>query len=175
MRRSIELLLLRKQKLLKHKRTQNQSRTHMWRWNRHAGTGTSTANFTAGIVRGYYSAARLPSQPQSYPGQSREPRPGTAVRPASLLHLRAHTHTHSTQYSTQISLSSGGDDRGYPPCSSSLLEPELPSSQQLLVLGPLPDRLFPPTGPPPGARPLLLPEASGFLSSIAGILAASSG
>lgn len=88
---------------------------------------------------------------------------------------RTHTHTHSTQYSTQISLSSGGDDRGYPPCSSSLLEPELPSSQQLLVLGPLPDRLFPPTGPPPGARPLLLPEASGFLSSIAGILAASSG
>lgn len=139
----------------------------------HVEVEPAPANFTAGIVRGCYSAARLPSQPQSYPGQSREPRPGTAVRPASLLHLRAHTH--STQYSTQISLSSGGDDRGYPPCSSSLLEPELPSSQQLLVLGPLPDRLFPPTGPPPGARPLLLPEASGFLSSIAGILAASSG
>lgn len=175
MRSRLELLLLRKQKFLKHKhtRTQNQSRTHTWSWNRHAGTGTSAANFTAGIVQGYYFTSRLPSQQQSYPGQSLEPRPGTAVRPASLLHLRAHTH--GTQYSTQISLSSSGDDRGYPPCSSSLLEPELPSSQQLLVLVPLPDRLFPPTGPPPGARPLLLPEASGFLSSIAGILAASSG
>lgn len=69
-------------------------------------------------------------------------------------------------------------DRGYPPCSSSLLKPELPSSQQLLVLVPLPDSVFPPVlpaapGPPPvlpvGARPLLFPGASGFLSSIAGI------
>lgn len=59
----------------------------------HVEVEPAPANFTAGIVRGCYSAARLPSQPQSYSGQSREPRPGTAVRPASLLHLRAHTHT----------------------------------------------------------------------------------
>lgn len=114
----------------------------------------------------------------SYPGQSPEPRPGTAVRPASLLHLHARTHTH-TQYSvlsqstqsTQLDFSV----RGYPPCSSSLLDPELPSSQQLV---PFPDRVFPPgfaaaPGPllllPAGALPLRFPGASEVRSSIAGM------
>lgn len=115
----------------------------------------------------------------SYPGQNPEPRPDTAVLPASLHHLH-------TQYTSVLSSGTQGtpstqcyyDDRGYPPCSSSLLDPELPSSQQLLVLVPLPDRFFPPgfgtapgplLPPPAGALPLLFPGASGFLSSIAGM------
>lgn len=81
----------------------------------------------------------------SYLARNPEPRLDTAVRPASRHHLRTHT---PRQYSGSVlrvhTVITHYGDRGYPPCSSSLLEPALPSSQQLLMLVPLPDIPFPP-------------------------------
>lgn len=141
-------------------------------------TGTRVTRLSAVLFEATATELHL----VSYPGQNPEPRPDTAVLPASLHHL----HTQYTQYTAVLSSGTQGTpstqcyygDRGYPPCSSSLLDPELPSSQQLLVLVPLPDRFFPPgfgtapaplLPPPAGALPLLFPGASGFLSSIAGM------
>ena len=142
------------------------------------GLQTSTMNFSDCVVRGYHRGYRavfgfLPGSKSGttawYCGPTRIPPPPARTH--------THTHTHSStqsQYSGVHTVHRSNGDRGYPPCSSSLLEPELPSSQQLV---PLPDKLFPPgfaapgplLPPPAGALPLRFPGASGFLSSIAGM------
>ena len=117
--------------------------------------------FRAHGVRGYHEPPVV-----SYPYQTLGPRPGTAVRRASLLHLHTrYTIVLSSSARSTRSTQQHHRDRGYPPCSSSLLDPELPSSQQLLVLVPLPDRLFPPwfTAAP---GPLLPPPAGASASPL---------
>lgn len=81
------------------------------------------------VVRGYRLALTLKNVffVNSYPDQILEPRPDTAVRPASLHHLGEHTDKCAEKHFGPEAGDGGG--RGYPPCSSSLLKPELPSSQ----------------------------------------------
>jgi hypothetical protein len=68
-------------------------------------------------------------------GRSRAPLPGTGVRPACRRHLRGSRARRSARARARARAGRGGGC--HLPCSSSLDEPELPSSQELLPLLPL--------------------------------------
>lgn len=136
---------------------------------------TRTLLIYALLVRGYHSASRLASVFKFLPGS----KSGTTAWYCGPTRIPPPPTRTNKQYSEVLRSTTSTllyrSDRGYAPCSSSLLKPELPSSPQLL---PLPDSLFPPScAVAPGTllplldgpRPLRFPGASAFLTSIAGM------